>query len=103
MPTSFMLLRLLMAGLCVSFAYFLGQSLAMRRGGKTTNATAMRWGLRVTVTALGTALGGLDLLTLLALGLAALAAGYGYYASQRPRPPEEDVTKLLFPKDEEKE
>jgi hypothetical protein len=101
MPASYMLLRLLMGGLCVFFAYYLGQSLALRGGGRTTNANAMRWGLRVTVTALGTAWGGLDLLTLLALGLAALAAGYGYYAGQRPRPPEEDLTKLLFPKDKE--
>ena len=88
-----------MGALCVFFAYFLGYSLAAKRDGRTTNAHVTRWGLRVTVTALGAAWGGLDRLTLLMLGLAVLAAGYGYYAGQRPRPPEEDLSKLMFPEE----
>jgi hypothetical protein len=99
MPASFFLLRVLMGALCISFAYFLGYSLGAGRDGRTTKAHVMRWGLRVTVTALGTAWGGLDVITLLMLGLAALSAGYGYYASQRPRPPDEDLSKVLFPKE----
>ena len=99
MPSSFVLFRVLMAAMCIFFAYHLGYSLSARRDGKTTNAHVMRWGLRVTVTALGTAWGGLDVRTLLALGLAVLAAGYGYYAGQRPSKPEEDLSHVMFPKE----
>ncbi len=99
MPASYMLLRLLMGALCLFFAYYMGRSLGARMDGRATNARVMRWGLRVAVTALGTAWGGLDVVTLLMLGLAALSAAYGYYASQRPRPPGEDLSKVLFPKE----
>ena len=99
MPASYILLRVLMAALCIFFAYYLGRSLSARRDGRATNAQVMRWGLRVTVTALGTAWGSLDVVTLLTLGLAALAAGYGYYAGQRPRKPEEDLSKVMFPEE----
>ncbi len=99
MPASYIVLRCLMAAMCVFFAYYLGNSLSARRDGRATKARVMRWGLRVTVTALGMAWGSLDVLTLLALALAALAAGYGYYAGQRPRKPEEDLSKVLFPEE----
>lgn len=97
MTGPYVLLRVLMGALCVFFSYFLGRSLSARRDGRATNAQVMRWGLRVAVTALGTAWGGVERLVVLLLALAVLAAGYGYYAGQRPRPPEEDLARKMFP------
>ncbi|MFB3777092.1 MAG: hypothetical protein ACE141_05750 [Bryobacteraceae bacterium] len=97
MTGAYLLLRVLMGGLCIFFSYFLGRSLSSRRDGRATNTQVMRWGLRVAVTAMGTAWGGLERLTVLLLALAILAAGYGYYAGQRPRPPEEDLARKMFP------
>jgi hypothetical protein len=97
MAASYVMLRGLMGGLCSFFSYYLGRSLSARKDGRATNSQVMRWGLRVAVTALGTAWGALDRLTLLLLALAALSAAYGYYAGQRPRPPEEDLSKQMFP------
>jgi hypothetical protein len=94
-----MLLRILFGALCVFFSYYLGRSLSARRDGRATNARVMRWGLRVAVTALGAAWASRGPWPLLMLALAALSAGYGYYAGQRPRPPEEDLSKQMFPKE----
>jgi hypothetical protein len=84
MLTTLMPLRIVVGALCVFFAYYLGRSLGARWEGRTTNGRLMRWVLRVTVTALGAAWGGLDLLSVAMLCLAALSAGLGFYAQQRP-------------------
>ncbi len=94
-----MALALLLGAMCVFFAYYLGRSLSARRDGRATNAHVVRWGLRVAVTALGTAWGSKGPLPLIMLALAALSAGYGYYAGQRPRPPEEDLSRQMFPEE----
>jgi hypothetical protein len=98
MPSSLGPLRLLLGALCVFFAYYLGRSLAARAEQRASNSQVMRWGLRVAVTALGAAWGGLDAVSAILLGLAALSAGLGVYAGHRPRRPAEDLTKVLFPK-----
>jgi len=99
MPVSLTPLRLLLGGLCIFFAYYLGRSLSARVDGTASNAKVMRWALRVVVTALGAAWGGLDRLTLLLLGLAAASATLGFFAGQRPRKPGEDLAKKIFPED----
>ena len=99
MAASYMPLRILLGALCVFFSYYLGRSLSARRDGRATNGQVMRWVLRVAVTGLGTAWGSLETMTLLLLALAAMSAGYGYYAGQRPRPPEEDLSKQMFPEE----
>ncbi|HSW48706.1 MAG TPA: hypothetical protein VLH09_00960 [Bryobacteraceae bacterium] len=96
MTGPYLLLRVVMGGLCIFFAYFLGRSLSERRDGRATNTQVMRWVLRAGVTAMGTAWGGLERVAVLLLALAVLAAGYGFYAGQRPRPPEEDLTRKMF-------
>jgi hypothetical protein len=98
MPGSLRPLKLLLGTLCVFFACSLGRSLAARTERRASNSQVMRWGLRVAVTALGAAWGGLDAMSAILLGLAALSAGFGAYAGYRPRRPSEDLTKVLFPK-----
>jgi hypothetical protein len=99
MPLSLAPLRLLLGGLCIFFAYYLGRSLSARVGGRVTNAQVIRWVLRVLVTGIGTVSAGFDALTLLLLGLAAASTGAGYFAGQRPRKPGEDLVNRMFPKD----
>lgn len=98
MSASLMPLRLLLGAFCVFFAYYLGRSLAARAEGTAGNSRVLRWGLRVAVTALGTAWGGLDAVSAISLGLAALSAGLGTYAGHRPRRPPDELTDILFPK-----
>ena len=99
MPLSLTPLRLLLGGLCIFFSYYLGRALSARVDGRASNAQVMRWVLRVVVTALGTAWGGLDMLALLLLGLAAAFIALGFFVGQRPRKPGEDLSKQMFPED----
>jgi hypothetical protein len=98
MSASFVPLRALLGVLCVFFAYYLGRSLAARAEGTAPNSRIIRWGLRVTVTALGVAWVGIDAVSVISLGLAALSAGLGLYAGHRPRRTPDDLTNILFPK-----
>jgi hypothetical protein len=93
------MLSIVFGAMCGVFSYYLGRSLSARRDGRATNAQVMRWCLRVAVTGLGTAWASRGPLPLLILALAALSAGYGYYAGQRPRPPQEDLSKQMFPEE----
>ncbi len=99
MAASFLPLRILLGALCAFFAHYLGRSLAARSRARATNAQVMRWGLRVVVTGLGAAWGALDWITFLSLGLAASSGGFGFYLLWRPQPPEEDLTREMFPKE----
>jgi hypothetical protein len=84
MTATLMPLRVVVGALCVFFAYYFGRSVGTRMEGRTTNGRVMRWVLRVTVTAFGAAWGGLDRLAIAMLCMAALSAGLGFYAQQRP-------------------
>ncbi len=92
-------IRILLGALCVFFAHYLGRSLAGRRRAWATNAAVMRWALRVLVTALGAAWGGLDWVTFLWLGLAVASGGAGFYLVWRPQPAREDLARKMFPKE----
>jgi len=97
MAASFVPFRVLLGLLCAFFALHLGRSLAARSRARATNAQVMRWGLRVLVTALGAAWGAWDWVTHLALGLGTSAAALGFYLVWRPQPPQEDLTREMFP------
>jgi hypothetical protein len=96
MPATLMPLRVVVGALCVFFAYYFGRSIGARLEGRTTNGLLMRWVLRVTVTAFGAAWGGLDRLAVAVLCLAALSAGLGFYAQQRPTR-HDDSESRIFP------
>jgi len=98
MPASLAPLRILLGALCVFFAYYLGRSLAARFAGTAPPSRVIRWGLRVAVTGFGAAWGGLDKLAVIALGSAGLSAGLGFLLGHHPRPPDEDLTRVLFPR-----
>ncbi len=98
MPASLAPLRMLLGASCVFFAYYLGRSLAARLAGTAPPSRVIRWGLRVAVTGFGAAWGGLDTLAMILLGSAALSAGLGFFLGHLPRPPGEDLTRVLFPR-----
>ena len=78
-------LRVMLGLFCIFFAWYFGRSLAASIDAQAADSRLLRWGLRVAVTALGTAWGGMDAVTVVMLGLAAASAGAGFYAAQRPR------------------
>lgn len=95
MPATLTPLRVVVGALCIFFAYYFGRSLGARLEGRTTNGRLMRWVLRVTVTAFGAVWGGLDRLAVAVLCLAALSAGLGYYAQQRPARRDDSVSGIF--------
>ncbi len=97
MSGAYLPLRILLGAMCVFFAHWLGRALAGRARQEATNAQVMRWALRVLVTALGAAWGGIDWTTIIALALAVASGGFGYYLVWRPRPPKEDLARRMFP------
>lgn len=97
MPVAFAPLRFFLGLLSVSFCYWLGRAVAAKVDGTGKNSAVVRWSLRVMVTALGTAWGGLDWVSITFLALAVLSLGAGFVAGQRPKKPAEDLTKVMFP------
>ena len=95
MPAALTPLRVLLGVLCVFFAYYLGRSIGARLEGRTSIGRLMHWLLRVTVTAFGVAWGGLDRWAVLTLCLAALSAGLGFYAQQRPTRRDDPETRIF--------
>lgn len=96
MPGALTPLRILLGVFCVLFAYYFGRSIGARLEGRMSIGRLMHWLLRVTVTAFGVAWSGLDRLAVLMLSLAALSAGLGFYAQQRPAR-RDDPQSRIFP------
>jgi hypothetical protein len=96
MPAALTPLRVLLGALCIFFSYFFGRSLGARLEGRTSIGQFMHWLFRVFVTAFGVTWGGLDRLAVATLCLAALSAGLGFYAQQRPAP-RDDPQSRIFP------
>ena len=95
MPAALTPLRILLGALCVFFAYYLGRSIGARLEGRTSIGRLTHWVLRVIVTGFGVAWNGLDRLAVVALCLAALLAGLGYYAQQRPARRDDPKTRVF--------
>lgn len=92
-------LRIVVGVLCVFFSFYLGRALAGRTRGRVSNSQVMRWSLRVLVTGLAAAWGGLDRVTIPVLVLSLVSGGLGYYQIWRPQAPPEDLTKRMFPEE----
>jgi hypothetical protein len=94
MPPQLLLLRIVVALMCIVFAYLLGRALARPPRPGKRGAGPTGWALRTLVA--GAALtwrGGLDLLAGVAFGLAAVAAVGGALLERR-RPKEDDKIAL---------
>jgi hypothetical protein len=100
MFASVTLVRWLLGVLCVFFAYYLGRSLARRIVERDTRAPVGRWGFRVLAAGLAYSWSGSEPVSVvLTMAGAALAAVLGFYHEKRPKKPEEDLSKLMFPKE----
>jgi hypothetical protein len=96
-PLSLTLLRGILGLLCVLFAHFLGRAVQRRLGRGDRKAPLITWLLRTAVTAAGVVWrSGLDGVSWIVFGAAAISAGLGFYTESRPKH-HEDVTKQMFP------
>ena len=97
MPLSLTLLRGIVGLLCVLFAHFLGRSVQRRLWRGDRKAPLVTWVLRTAVTVVAVVWrSGLDGLSWIVFGAAAISAGLGFYVESRPQR-QEDPTKEMFP------
>lgn len=100
MPTRFWILRLVVALLCLGFAFFWGRSVGGRQVSKQRSTGPAAWGIRTTVA--GSALlwgAGPDLFAIASYVLAAACWGGGFFLGRMLKEPEKDLTKEIFPED----
>jgi len=102
MPASLIFIRCFLGLLCVAFAHILGHSAYRKYKLHARDSNFTRWALRTIVTGLGAIWhGGLDALSLSVLGLSIASGATGFYRERHPPEPEEDLSKVIFPHDEE--
>lgn len=100
MPPRFWVLRSAVALFCLGFAFFWGRSLGGRYVSTRRSTGSVAWGIRTTVAAVALLWRtGLDLFAIAAYSLAAACWGAGFHLARRPREPEEDLSRDLFPKE----
>ena len=98
MPVPLSLLRGLLGALCIFFSYLLGRSAVRAYRGQEPKSRAYGLAIRVLVT--GAAMLWRQPLATVAIvyyALAAVALGSSAWMEWRPRKPEEDLTKTIFP------
>ena len=97
-------IRLLLGGLGFYFAHFFGRALVRTFRSQSTKSRGVTWALR-TIIAVGAVVraGGLDIISIAVLALCSLSFAAGVYDEVRPRKPkiDEDLTKIMFQKDED--
>jgi len=100
MPPQLLLIKWILGIFCVFFAYNLGRCLTRRFVHQDHKAPLNRWAFRTLVAALGVLWSdGFAASGWLVLASAAVAGLLGFYQERRPRKPEEDLSKVIFPKD----
>jgi len=101
MYSAFTLVRWFLLILCVFFAFFLGRCLARRMVFHDHKAPANRWAFRMIVALVAVVWSGgrLDLAAVLTLAGVVVSSVAGYRLEQRPKPPQEDLSKVMFPKE----
>jgi hypothetical protein len=102
MADSLLFVRGFLGVLCISFAHFLGRSLARKPEPKGPKPQAFRWSLRTLIAAVGVMWGaGFDRLTLAFFALAIVSAAIGFYKERHltKKEPEEDLSQVIFPKE----
>lgn len=77
-------IRVLLGLFGLFFAYYFGRAAAAKWDGVAPTGRVVRWGARLLVTVFGILYTGRDWVAAVLLGLAALAAGLGFYAQSRP-------------------
>jgi len=100
MPGSILVVRLILGVLAVGFAFQLGQSYMRFRKGRAKPSSCVAWAFR-TVAALAGVLWPFrrDAVAIAAVSAVVVAAGVGVYLEWRPKHEDEDLTEVMFPKD----
>lgn len=100
MAGSLMLVKWLLGILCVFFSYYLGRCLARRFLFQDHKAPLNRWAFRAVVAGLAVLWSGrFDTSSWLVVASAVMAGAIGFHHERRPKKPEEDLAKVMFPKE----
>lgn len=100
MPGSILVVRLILSVLAAGFALQLGQNYMRLRRGRAKLSSSMAWAFRTVVALAGVLwLSRRDAVAIAAVCAAVAAAGVGAYLEWRPKHEDEDLTDVMFPKD----
>lgn len=100
MVSSFAVARWILGVLSLFCAYFLGRCVARWFVFQDHRAPLTRWGFRTAIAAVALVwAGGVDLSSVLALAGTLLSGVMGFLRERRPKPPEENLSKVIFPKE----
>jgi hypothetical protein len=103
MPIPMEFLRGLLGALCVFFAHFLGRSVVRVQEGRQKQSKALGWAVRTLIT--GSAIlyrHPFDAVAVVVFVLAAAAAAAGAWDEYRPKQAPEDLTKKIFPQEQDR-
>jgi len=99
MPVSLEFLRVVVGGLSVFFAHFLGRSVALAAKGQRWKRPLFTWALRYTLAAGAVCYHGVDRLAIAILALDVILFAVGWWDEWRPKR-QEDLTRKMFGDDE---
>jgi hypothetical protein len=98
MPVSLELMRILVGGLSVFFAHFLGRTVVQVSQGKKRRRPLYTWALRFVLSLVAVSYWGVDRVALIVIVLDLAAFAAGWWDEWRPKH-EEDLTRTMFPED----
>lgn len=102
MPVSLEFLRGIVGIIGIGCAYMTGRAFALYRQGLQKQFRFFGWVFRTTLCMVAVGLRhSVDISTIAIWGLAAVAFGVAAWQNLRAKPPEEDLTKKMFPPDEQ--
>ncbi len=100
MPARYWILRALLGLMCVGFAYMWGRAAGRPARPVRRGTGSLSWTIRTLVAAAALQWGaGTDLFAGAAYGLSAAAWATGFFLARRSKPPEENLSKGIFPPD----